>query len=76
MPGRRKRIADVILQALPELHLRGTYWTKLHLLHACRAFDHNARTSARTGAKFSRDRQQPGLREFAGPTTRPEGGIS
>ena len=50
-PGLRKRIADVILQALPELESRGTYWAKLHLVHACRAFDHNARTSARDASR-------------------------
>ena len=51
VPGLRKRIADVILQALPELERRGTYWAKLNLVHACRAFDHNAWTSAHDASR-------------------------
>ena len=46
VPGLRARIADVILRATPELERRGTYWAKLGLVQACRAFYQNTRTSA------------------------------
>jgi hypothetical protein len=51
VPRLRKRVADVILQALPELERRGSYWAKLNLVHSCRAFDQNTRASARDASR-------------------------
>ena len=51
VPRLRNRVAKVILQALPELERRGTYWAKLNLVHSCRAFDHNAQASARDASR-------------------------
>jgi hypothetical protein len=41
IPRLRRRIAQVILEALPILQARDTYWAKLNLVSACQEFNRN-----------------------------------